>query len=208
MRIRLLGTGTPTPSLKRMSSGYLVEVGARSEVIAEPSLLAGFDKIILPGVGAFADAMRLLREKGMDRALGEKAAAGLPILGVCLGMQLMCNSSTENGSHQGLGWIDAEARALEPASGIKIPHMGWNTVRFARYSPLVAGIADGTDFYFVHGYHVVCADPADVLGSCEHGQKVAALLEHGNLYAAQFHPEKSQRGGLQLLKNFVENIGC
>ena len=186
----------------------LVEVGARSEVIAEPSLLAGFDKIILPGVGAFADAMRLLREKGMDRALGEKAAAGVPILGVCLGMQLMCRSSTENGRHPGLGWIDAEVVALQPRPGIKIPHMGWNTVRFTRSSPLVEGIADGTDFYFVHGYHVVCADPADVLGSCEHGQDVAAVLEHGNLYAAQFHPEKSQRGGLRLLKNFVENIGC
>ena len=186
----------------------LVEVGARSEVIAEPSLLAGFDKIILPGVGAFADAMRLLREKGMDRALGEKAAAGLPILGVCLGMQLMCRSSTENGRHPGLGWIDAEVVALQPRPGIKIPHMGWNTVRFTRSSPLVEGIADGTDFYFVHGYHVACANPADVLGSCDHGQEVTAVLEHGNLYAAQFHPEKSQRGGLQLLKNFVENIGC
>jgi imidazole glycerol-phosphate synthase subunit HisH len=184
----------------------LAEVGAEAEVVAEPARLDAFGKVILPGVGAFADAMRLLRQTGMDRALGAKAAAGLPILGVCLGMQLMCRSSLEDGEHQGLGWLDAEVLPLAPAPGIKIPHMGWNSVRFARASPLVAGIADGTDFYFVHGYHVVCRDPADVLGSCEHGQPVAAVLQRGNLCAAQFHPEKSQRGGLQLLKNFVESV--
>jgi len=184
----------------------LAEVGAQSELVAAPERLGEFDKIILPGVGAFGDAMRLLREAGMQRALEEKARQGMPVLGVCLGMQLMCRSSTENGSHQGLGWIDAEVIALEPAQGVKIPHMGWNTVRFAKPSPLTEGIADGTDFYFVHGYQVVCKDPADVLGTCEHGQRVTAMLAHGNLFAAQFHPEKSQRGGLQMLKNFVERV--
>ena len=184
----------------------LVELGAESELVAEPKALAGFGKIILPGVGAFADAMRLLRDTGLDRALDERRAAGAQILGVCLGMQLMCKVSYEDGEHRGLGWIDAEVKALAPAPGIKIPHMGWNSVRFTRASPFVAGIADGTDFYFVHGYHVACADPRDVLGTCEHGQTVAAVLERGNLRAAQFHPEKSQRGGLQLLRNFVENV--
>jgi glutamine amidotransferase len=185
----------------------LVELGAESELVAEPEALERFEKIILPGVGAFADAMRLLRDTGLDRALdARRAAAGVEILGVCLGMQLMCTRSFEDGEHQGLGWIEAEVRPLTPAPGLKIPHMGWNSVRFTRSSPLVAGIESGTDFYFVHGYHVVCADSSDVLGTCEHGQTVAAVLERGNLRAAQFHPEKSQRGGLTLLRNFVENV--
>lgn len=184
----------------------LVELGAESELVSQPAALAGFQKIILPGVGAFADAMRLLRDTGMDRALEERHAAGAPILGVCLGMQLMCKRSLEDGQHQGLGWIDAEVKPIAPAPGLKIPHMGWNSVRFTRASPFVAGIADGTDFYFVHGYHVACADPSDVLGTCEYGGTLAAVLERGNLRAAQFHPEKSQRGGLQLLGNFVENV--
>lgn len=182
----------------------LVEVGARSEVISAPERLAEFDKIILPGVGAFGDAMQLLRLHGMDQALGEKARQGVPILGVCLGMQLMCKSSTEGGRHQGLGWIDAEVVALSPGPGVKIPHMGWNAVAFARRLPLVEGIVEGTDFYFVHSFHVVCHNPADVLGTCEHGQKFTAMLARDNLFAAQCHPEKSQRGGLQMLKNFVE----
>lgn len=182
----------------------LVEVGAVSEVIQHPDQLKGFDKIILPGVGAFGDAMRLLRQDGMDQALGEKVKQGVPTLGVCLGMQLMCKSSTEGGLNEGLGWFDADVVALEPAPGIKIPHMGWNAVTFTRDIPLVKDIPTGTDFYFVHSFHVVCHQPTDVLGTCHHGQTFTAMVARDNLFAAQCHPEKSQRGGLQLVKNFVE----
>ena len=182
----------------------LIEVGAEAEVVKSPTRIADFAKIILPGVGAFSDAMRLLRETGMDAALTERVTQGVPVLGVCLGMQLMCSSSTEEGFHEGLGWIDAEVVALTPSEGIKIPHMGWNNVAWSKDSPLVKEIPDDTDFYFVHSYHVVCKNEEDVLGTATHGEVFTSMVARDNLYAAQFHPEKSQRDGLQMLKNFVE----
>jgi len=181
----------------------LAAVGSDSSIVASPEQVAAFDKIILPGVGAFEDAMKLLCTTGLGAALTEAFQRGVPILGVCLGMQLMCKSSLEDGLHEGLGWIDAAVVLLQGGAHVKVPHMGWNSVAFTRSSALIEGIADKTDFYFVHSYRVACHHAADVLGTSEHGQTFPAMLARENLYAAQFHPEKSQRAGLKLLENFV-----
>lgn len=184
----------------------LLEVGVETHLVGQPEQLATYDKLILPGVGAFGDAMKQLQVTGMDQALTEQWRRGKPILGVCLGMQLMCRSSTEEGLHTGLGWFDAEVVALEPKPGIKIPHMGWNSVTFTREHPLVKDVPSRSDFYFVHSYQVVCQKSEDVLGRCLHGNEFTAMIARDNVVAAQFHPEKSQRSGLMLLKNFAERF--
>jgi len=184
----------------------LLEIGAEAEVVGQPEKLAHFDKLILPGVGAFGDAMQRLRETGMDQALTEQWRRGKPIMGVCLGMQLMCRSSTEEGLHEGLGWFDAEVVALPNKPGIKIPHMGWNSVSFTRENPLTSGVPNPADYYFVHSFQVVCRQPEDALGICHHGTDFTAMIARDTLVAAQFHPEKSQRCGLHLLKNFTERF--
>ncbi|MFH1067220.1 MAG: imidazole glycerol phosphate synthase subunit HisH [bacterium] len=182
----------------------LKEIGAQPAVVQHPKEVKKFNRIILPGVGAFGDAMRILRERGLDEALTQAVEKGTPLLGVCLGMQLIASSSEEGGDHRGLNWIDAKVVRLKAKAGVKIPHIGWNSVSFQKKSPLIEGVPDGSDFYFVHSYHVVCKNKKDVLATCEHGQTFAAMLARDNLYAAQFHPEKSQREGLKILSNFLK----
>ena len=181
----------------------LIEIGTAGELFTAPEKVAAFDKIIIPGVGAFQEAMENLRGPGMDDALNKHVAAGKPLLGICLGMQLICRKSHEDGEHQGLGWIDAEVRHFPPGKGLKVPHMGWNAIQFAKDHPLLAEVTSGADVYFVHSYFVDCEEPSDTLGLTEYGIPFTSMVARENVMGMQFHPEKSQHVGMQLLRNFA-----
>ncbi|MCU0842013.1 MAG: imidazole glycerol phosphate synthase subunit HisH [Thiobacillaceae bacterium] len=178
-------------------------VGGVADLVAEPAALTHYDRLILPGVGAFGQAIDNLRRTGLDRALEERRQAGATLLGICLGMQLMCSDSDEEGLHAGLGWFAAHVRRFPDTPGLPVPHMGWNAVDFARPDRLLAGLESGGDAYFIHGYRVTCGEPADVLATCAYGVEFACMIQRENLYGIQFHPEKSQNYGLTLLRNFV-----
>lgn len=183
----------------------LSEIGASSELVADPAAVAKFDRVILPGVGAFAQAIARLRESGMKDALDKYVDTGKPVLGICLGMQLMCSSSTEDGDYEGLDWISAKVVRFPEIEGLKIPHMGWNSLRFASGDPLFDGLENGGDVYFVHSYYVDCADKKDEIAITEHGIEFASMFRRENLFGMQFHPEKSQQIGLTLLANFLKS---
>lgn len=186
----------------------LKKIGApAAKVSSNPNDIEQADKLILPGVGAFDTGMRRLRETGLISLLNEKVLkAKTPTLGVCLGMQLLTKVS-EEGELPGLGWVDAETirfRFDQKKSGLKIPHMGWNTVKIQREGTLFKDMYAEPRFYFVHSFHVVSHNPEDVLATTEYGYDFASVLQHGHIMAAQFHPEKSHKFGMKLYKNFVE----
>lgn len=181
-------------------------VGSEATVTADPRVVSGADKLILPGVGAFDAGMRNLASSGLIAAIEHAVAARrVPILGICLGMQLMCKSSTEGGL-PGLGWIEASIIRFRHSadSGYKVPHMGWNAVSVAKQNPLLPATQNEHRFYFVHSYHAVCDRPADVLATAHHGYEFHAAFSRDNILGVQFHPEKSHRFGRELIKNFVE----
>lgn len=178
------------------------EVHADAVIESDPENLSGYDGILLPGVGAFEEAIAALRQTGMAEALDAKRQEGKSILGICLGMQLMCNSSQENGFHQGLGWIDAAVNPI-PAYSVKIPHIGWNDLTITRDHLLVKDLPASPDVYFVHSYRVECADQNDVIATCNYGEPFCAMFARDNVQGIQFHPEKSQEMGLKILSNFV-----
>lgn len=163
------------------------------------------ERIVLPGVGAFGDAMAAIRQLGLQEPLTRQAMdVRKPVLGVCLGMQLFARSSSEHGEHEGLGWLDADIRPLKVAPPLKVPHVGWNDLQFPADDWLFRGIRPGeSNFYFVHSFHMVCHDAADRLATTDYGGAVMAVVRRDNLVAAQFHPEKSQDNGLKLLENWV-----
>jgi glutamine amidotransferase len=186
----------------------LKKVGApAAKVSSDPKDIEQADKLILPGVGAFDTGMQRLRETGLISLLNEKVIkAKTPTLGVCLGMQLITKIS-EEGELPGLGWIDAETirfRFDPKKNGLKIPHMGWNTVNIQREGTLFQGMYPDARFYFVHSFHVVSHNPEDVLATTEYGYDFVSAIQHGHIMAAQFHPEKSHKFGMKLYKNFVE----
>ena len=158
------------------------------------------DRILLPGVGAFAPAMEQLRESGMLEVLQEKVEAGTPLLGICVGAQLLMDESEEDGTHAGLGWIPGKVKRFQ--HNLKIPQMGWNQVSQQKNNPLFQEVADEMHFYFVHSYHLNPENSEHVLGLSNYGYDFAAVVSKDNLWGVQFHPEKSQNAGLQLLKNF------
>jgi glutamine amidotransferase len=180
-------------------------LGAKAFITDEPGDLEHADRIVLPGVGTFPDAMRNLHARGLDDALGIQVIdEGAPFLGVCLGMQLLAAVGHEVEDAKGLGWFDANVVRLTPTEADRrIPHVGWNEVRPTRTSPLFDGIPPGADFYFVHSFHVECADAADVLATTPYCDGLASAINREHVYGVQFHPEKSQRWGLRLLKNFL-----
>lgn len=188
----------------RSVSNAVAAAGACADIVADPARLADYDKLILPGVGAFADAAAQLHASGMAAALSRLAAAGKPIMGICLGMQLMCQDSEEGGLHAGLGWFDAHVRRFPDRLGQKVPHIGWNDLRFAREHPVLQQLQGNPDVYFVHSYRVEANDAVDVLAWCDYGEPFVAMIARDNLIGIQFHPEKSQRIGLQILRNFIE----
>jgi len=174
-------------------------------ITSDPAELDAADRIVLPGVGAFGDAMTAIRDRGLEQVLTHQAiGVRKPMLGICLGMQLFAKSSSEHGDHRGLGWLDADIRRLDVTPPLKVPHVGWNELHFPADDWLFQGIRPGeANFYFVHSFHMVCHDVADRLATTDHGGAVTAVVRSGNLVAAQFHPEKSQDNGLKLLGNWV-----
>ena len=190
----------------RSAEKALVRAGADVAVISDAGAIAGADRIVLPGVGAFGDCMRGLSAiPGMIEALRESVfERGTPFLGICVGMQLLASIGHEFGDHAGLGWIEGEVDKLAPSDpALKIPHMGWNELTVSRPHPLFAGIAPGAHAYFVHSYAMTPRDPAHVLATSDYGGAFAAAVGRDNIAGTQFHPEKSQAVGLTLLGNFL-----
>jgi glutamine amidotransferase len=179
----------------------LEHVGARATIGADPDDVRAADGLILPGVGAFPRAMERIRATGLDELIAERAAAGTPILGICLGLQLLFESSEELGGGVGLGLLPGPVTVLE-APGMKIPNIGWSPVRWERESPLVRGIPSGTPFYLVHSF-VARPTAEDTLGTAEYGERFACAAARDNIFGVQFHPEKSSAAGLALLANFA-----
>lgn len=176
-------------------------VGGLPEVTGDAAAIEAADGLILPGVGAFPKAMDRLAETGLDQVVRTRAEAGTPVLGVCLGMQLLFTRSVELGGAEGLGLLQGEVTRLE-APGLKLPHIGWSPVRIEQPSPLCGGIADEEPFYFVHTF-APRPEPDVLLGSAAYGERVAAVVGRHPVYGAQFHPEKSSAAGLRLLRNFT-----
>lgn len=177
-------------------------IGRDAVVTSEAAVLADADRIILPGVGAFADAAAKLRASGLDEALAAQVAAGKPVMGICLGMQLLFDRSLEYGEHPGLGWIPGTVRPISEVCtpGLKIPHMGWNALDF-RPHPLFRGLQQGDCVYFVHSYYAAECEP-NIIATAEYGAPITAAVAKGNLLGCQFHPEKSGRVGLSILDAF------
>jgi imidazole glycerol-phosphate synthase subunit HisH len=180
----------------------LEHVGVDAELTHDHERARGADGVILPGVGAFPKAMERIRERGLDELIAERVSSGVPVLGICLGLQLIFESSDERDGATGLGLVDGPVSGLQ-ADGLKVPHIGWSPVAWAKESRLTAGLAQAEPFYFVHSFAPRPANPDDVLGTAEYGERFVCAVERGNVFGAQFHPEKSSGGGLRLLRNFA-----
>jgi len=181
----------------------LQAVGAEVRLTSDPDEILSASRVILPGVGAFGDGMAGLRQRGLESALKIVAARGVPLLGICLGMQLLFEESDEIGRHQGLGLLPGRVRRF-PRAGWKVPQTGWNQLQIERPSPLLTGLQSGDYAYFNHSYYCEPADPTDILASTDYILQYASVVGRNNLFGVQFHPEKSQSVGLQILRNFVE----
>ena len=183
----------------------LEHLGYDAQVTSNPNDLQAAERIILPGQGAFATAMRNLKQTGLEQALLAEAKAGKPIMGICVGMQVLATMGLENGNCPGLGLLNATCRLLEPqSSDCKLPHVGWNELCFDAREPLFAGLNRKDHcVYFVHSYALDCQDADDVIATCDYGTDFAAAIRKDNLFAVQFHPEKSQENGLRILDNFM-----
>jgi glutamine amidotransferase len=181
----------------------LERVGQAAEVTGDAERIATAPAVVLPGVGAFGACMQNLTRHGLVEPVCAAITAGRPFLGICLGMQLLFDESDEFGPVRGLGVLPGRVRRFAPDPGRKVPHMGWNQLRVARRVPQLAGIESGASVYFVHSYYPVPADPAVITTTTTYGPEFASSVAHENVFACQFHPEKSQRVGLRLLANFV-----
>lgn len=203
--IAILDTGSGN---LRSVEKALARVGGRPLITSDPDVVRRADRLVVPGQGAFGGFMTAIRERHLDQPIRELVAAGRPYLGICLGMQVLFEDSEEHGPVAGLGLLPGHVRRFRPADpAVKVPHMGWNTVERAAAGgddPVLAGIADGAHVYFVHSYYVEAGNPDQVALTCHYDVRFAAAVRAGNLFACQFHPEKSQTVGLRLLANFVE----
>ena len=182
------------------------KIGADATLESDPSKLSQYDKLILPGVGAFGDAMDHLKENGMDEAVKAFAATGKPLLGICLGMQLLFESSEEFGQTQGLGLIPGKVVAFDEEKfdhPLKVPHMGWNELFQQKQTPLFAELPEDFYLYFVHSFHAVC-DDAYAIGKTHYGYAFVSAVQNGNIYGIQPHPEKSHENGLKIIENFAK----
>jgi len=181
----------------------LEKVGHAAEVVSDPRKLAQADKLILPGVGGFRDAIKELTRLGQVSAIKDVIASGKPFLGICLGLQLLFDVSYEDGEHEGLGILPGEVVRFEVPPEYKVPHMGWNQARIRNRAPHLEGLEEGTYFYFVHSYLAKPAQPDVVSIEADYPEPFCAAVWRDNLFATQFHPEKSQANGLKLLSNFA-----
>jgi len=190
-------------NLRSVQKGF-ERVGHPATITSDPGEIAAADKIVLPGVGAFADAIAELKRRELVEPIRTSIDAGKPFLGICLGLQLLFDRSLEDGEHEGLGIVSGEVRRFDIPREYKVPHMGWNRVQFRHRPPIFAGLEEEPHFYFVHSYYVVPRDEIVVAGEASYPDPFCAMIWRDNLYATQFHPEKSQANGLQVLKNFAE----
>ena len=182
-------------------------IGVKTIVTARPQVITKAEKIILPGVGHFAMGMESLKKTHLIPVLNKKVIdEKVPILGICLGLQFF-SLWGEEGNVRGLGWIKAKTKKFNfPNNNLKIPHMGWNTLKIKRKSLLFNGIQRDARFYFVHSYHVCCQDDEDILATTNYGYDFVSAIQHENIYGTQFHPEKSHQDGMQIIRNFMEKI--
>jgi imidazole glycerol-phosphate synthase subunit HisH len=188
---------------RRSVQKALEHVGVTAAITSDHEQLHAADGLVLPGVGAFPLGMQRLGELGLVQLISDRAAAGTPILGVCLGMQLLFEFSEELGRTDGLGLLSGRVRPLQ-TGGLRVPHIGWNEVSFERESPLLAGLpAGGCPFYHVHSLVPVPSDPGTVVGTTEYGERFATIVQRGSVFGVQFHPEKSSQHGLRMLENFA-----
>lgn len=181
------------------------KIGSATKIVRDPQELKKFDKVVLPGVGAFGDAMQHLGHSGMLEAIKSYAKSGNPILGVCLGMQLLFDSSDEFGTHAGISLIEGEVKAFDTTrfqTRLKVPHMGWNDIS-VKESPLFNNLEKSFYLYFVHSHHVIC-DEKYIIGKTHYGYEFPSAVQKDNIYGFQPHPEKSHKNGLQILQNFTE----
>lgn len=189
-------------NLRSVQKG-IERVGGEARISSDPGEIAGADKLILPGVGAFGDAMAEIRRRDLDGPIREFVASGRPFLGICLGLQLLFERGFEHGEHEGLGILAGDVVKFDLPDSFKVPHMGWNSVVRKNDSPILNVIEDGSHFYFVHSYFVRPADPSVIALECDYGGPFCAMVWKDNLFATQFHPEKSQADGLKLLGAFA-----
>jgi glutamine amidotransferase len=190
-------------NLRSVQKGF-EKVGHAAVITSDPAELAEAERIVLPGVGAFGDAIAELRRRNLVEPIKETVASGKPFLGICLGLQLLFDLGYENGEHEGLGILRGKCVRFDLPHEFKVPHMGWNRCSKKQNAPLLKDTADNTFFYFVHSYHVVPEDPALIALEADYGGPFCAAVWKDNLFATQFHPEKSQDEGLKLLKAFAE----
>ena len=190
-------------NLRSVQKGF-EKVGYPALISGDPDRIAAADKVVLPGVGAFRDAIARLREAELVEPLVDHALAGKPLLGICLGLQLLFTTSYEDGTHTGLPLLPGAVLRFADEPGLKVPHMGWNHLHIRKPAPLLRDIPDGSAVYFVHSYHALPRDPEVIAATADYPTPFAAVVWKDNIQATQFHPEKSQRIGLTMLKNFAE----
>ncbi len=190
-------------NIKSVEKAMLL-LGQEVEITRDKDEILQADKVILPGVGAFGDAMGKLRQYGLVEVIEEVVNKGTPFLGICLGLQLLFESSDETPGVEGLGVLKGKILRIPDKEGLKIPHMGWNSLKFPREGRLFKGLPEESYVYFVHSYYLAAEDPAIVTATTEYSTLIHASVEKDNVFACQFHPEKSSDTGIQILKNFVE----
>ncbi|MEX0586517.1 MAG: imidazole glycerol phosphate synthase subunit HisH [Pirellulales bacterium] len=193
-------------NLRSVQKGF-ERVGHAATITSDPEEVRRADRVVLPGVGAFADAIAELRRRNLVEPIRESIEAGKPFLGICLGLQLLFDVGHENGRHEGLGVLAGEVVRFHLPAEYKVPHMGWNTLEPRAEVPLLAGLGESTSVYFVHSYYVVPRDSSVVATETDYGGRFCSMVWRDNLFATQFHPEKSQADGLRMLKNFAEYPG-
>lgn len=179
-------------------------LGAESCITKDSDVILNADKVILPGVGAFADAMNNLRKNGLEETVKNAAQSGKPFLGICLGLQLLFEKSEESPNALGLGILKGQSVKIPKKDGLKIPHMGWNSLEIPKKSKILKNIGDEPFVYFVHSYYILPDDESVVSAYTDYGTRLGIAIERDNMFALQFHPEKSGKIGMQILKNFIE----
>ncbi len=190
-------------NLRSVQKGF-ERIGAQATITSDPRDIEAADKVVLPGVGAFRDAAHELKQRELWEPIRSVIASGKPFLGICLGLQLLFDTSYEDGEHEGLGVIPGKVVRFDLPRSFKVPHMGWNEIEVVREAPILQDIPDGTHFYFVHSYHVVPDEPGVTALRSDYHQPFCAMIWYKNLFATQFHPEKSQSQGLKILLNFAQ----